>query len=259
MEKVTLQRVEGLAIISIDDPSTKNAIDAKFATELIEVCETINRDLSIGAAVIRGENDTFCSGANTSAWEGDFDPASSEGYALMDVIYRSFFVFGNLTVPTIAAVRGSAVGAGLNLALSADLRVMSSTARLIPGFMRLGLHPGGGFFTLARRTMNRDQIAALGLFGESTTGSEAQRIGLAYEAVDDGEVDDRAIGLAKKAAADPELSRLSVRSFRIETSTPGMSWEAALEFERASQMRSQRRRVERNGRYTNQVLDGGSV
>ncbi|MDA8278559.1 MAG: enoyl-CoA hydratase-related protein [Actinomycetota bacterium] len=245
--KVTLDQSDGLAVITIDDPSTKNAIDVQFAYELIDTCNVVNRDLSIGAAVLRGANDTFCSGANTSAWEGDFDPASTDGYALMDVVYRSFFVFGNLAVPTIAAVRGSAVGAGLNLALSADLRIMSKTARLIPGFMRLGLHPGGGFYTIARRSMNRDQVAALGLFGESTTGTEAHRIGMAYEAVDDDQVDIRAAELAKKAAADPELSRLSVRSFRLETSTPGMNWETALEFERASQMRSQRRRVELNG------------
>ncbi len=245
--KVNLQHSDGLAIITIDDPATKNAIDAQFAAELIAICEVINRDSSIGAAIIKGANDTFCSGANTSAWEGDFDPASKDGYSLMDIIYRSFYIFGNLAVPTIAAVRGSAVGAGLNLALSADLRIMSETARLIPGFMRLGLHPGGGFFTLARRAMTRDQVAALGLFGESTTGIDALRIGLAYEAIDDSQVDLRAIELAKKAASDPELSRLTVRSFRLETAAPGMSWETALEFERASQMRSQRRRVERNG------------
>ncbi|MDA8196427.1 MAG: enoyl-CoA hydratase-related protein [Actinomycetota bacterium] len=246
MGKVTLKQENNVAIISIDDPATKNAIDAEFATELIDVCDLVNKDHSIGAAVIRGKNETFCSGANTSAWEGDFDPASTEGYALMDIVYRSFFVFGNLSVPSIAAVRGSAVGAGLNLALSADLRIISTTAKLIPGFMRLGLHPGGGFFTLARRTMNRDQVAALGLFGEAMSGVNAATIGLAYEAVEDSQVEDRAVALAQKAALDPELSRLAVKSFRLETSSPGMSWETALEFERASQMRSQRRRVERS-------------
>src|SRR5919107_1147213 len=66
----------------------------------------------------------------------------------------------------LAAVCGAAVGAGINLMLATDLRVVAQNARILAGFLRIGLHPGGGFFTIAGRTGGREATAAIGLFSE---------------------------------------------------------------------------------------------
>ena len=100
-------------------------------------------------------------------------------------------------------MRGAAVGAGLNLALATDLRIVSRTARLLPGFAQIGIHPGGGHFTLLNRVAGREAAAALGLFGEEVDGDRAVALGLAWAAYDDGDVQDRALALAGAGGDGP--------------------------------------------------------
>ena len=145
-------------------------------------------------------------------------------------------------MPTIAAVRGAAVGAGLNLALATDLRIVSRTARLLPGFAQIGIHPGGGHFTLLNRVAGREAAAALGLFGEEVDGERAVALGLAWAAYDDGDV--RAAPSRSRPGwpRTPQLARRTVASFRRETVPGGMPWDVAVELERSPQMWSLRRR-----------------
>jgi enoyl-CoA hydratase len=157
-------------------------------------------------------------------------------------VYTAFRRIGTLAVPTVAAVRGAAVGAGLNLALSTDLRIVSTSARLMAGFLRIGLHPGGGFFVLGGRTAGREATAALGLFGEELSGRRAADLGMAWAAVPDAEVEGKAMALAARAGADPDLARKATRSFRSELGPPMATWNLALDAERSAQMWSLRRR-----------------
>lgn len=230
-------------MLTIDAPH-RNALTRELAEELSRACDEVDADPVVGAAVIRGAGGTFCSGADRSAWVVGADQAEDGTYRMYGAIYAAFRRVGALAVPTIAAVRGAAVGAGLNLALAADLRVVAEDARLLAGFLRIGLHPGGGFFTLAHRSGGREATAALGLFSEEVSGRRAVELGIAWEALPDADVEDRAFALAARAAADPELARQALRSFREEAGPPGMTWDAAIHFERATQMWSQRRRDE---------------
>jgi enoyl-CoA hydratase len=139
-------------------------------------------------------------------------------------------------------VRGGAVGAGVNLAFATDLRIVSREAKIISGFLPIGLHPGGGHGVLLGRTGQREAAAAMALFGEGIDGARAAELGLAWQAVDDNEVEGVAAALAARAAKDPELARRTASSMRAEWGPPGLPWPAALELERASQMWSMRRK-----------------
>jgi len=86
------------------------------------------------------------------------------------------------------------------------------------------------------------------LFGEEIDGRRAVRLGLAWEARPEPEVEPRALELARRVAADPELARAAARSLRIELGPPAIPWAAALEAEKAVQMWSLRRRAEREGK-----------
>jgi enoyl-CoA hydratase len=141
-----------------------------------------------------------------------------------------------MTVPTIAAIRGAAVGAGLNLALSTDLRIVAKDAVLRSGFLPIGLHPGGGHFTLVGRQAGREAAVAMGIFSQPVTGERAVQLGLAWEALPEAEVEARALELARLVASDPELSRAAVASFRAQD-IPGRAEVArGLAVERAPQM-----------------------
>ena len=164
-------------------------------------------------------------------------------YAGLGAVYRSFARVGELEAPTVAAVRGGAVGAGLNLMLATDLRIVARDAKVISGFMPIGLHPGGGHSALLGRTGAREAAAAMALFGERIDGERAAALGLAWCAVDDGDVEETAIELATRAGADPELARRTASSLRTVLGPPAIPWPAALELERASQMWSMRRKA----------------
>lgn len=241
MAEVGLETAGAVAIITIDNLEARNGLTPELARQLAEVCEEIDAREELGAAVIRGANDTFCSGADTRAWAPDLAWAGN-GYELLSEIYEGFKRVGELRVPTIAAVQGAAVGAGMNLMLACDLRVVAHDARLIAGFLRIGLHPGGGFFTLLSRAGGRELATAMGLFGQELDGRRAAERGLAWESVDADVLGSRAVELAAMAAKDPVLARHAVATLRGEVGPPAVSWENALEMERGVQAWSMHRR-----------------
>jgi enoyl-CoA hydratase len=181
---VQLEVTDGVAVITLDGPGTRNSLDTATADHLVEACDRIDADLTIGAAVIRGANGTFCSGGDRAvlARAGE-DPAEDSRYDGIGRIYAAFHRFGTLGVPTVAAASGSAVGAGTNLLLAADLAVVAHDLRIIGGFARAGIHPGGGHFTLVDRRGGRAAAAALGLFDEELSGIRAAELGVAWTSV----------------------------------------------------------------------------
>jgi enoyl-CoA hydratase len=242
-EEIGLERREGVAILTLNAAERRNALTRGMAEELIAVCDEVDADPSIGAVVVRGEGGFFCAGGDraTLAAAGA-DPAAPRTFEGLGAVYRSFARVGELEPPTVAAVRGGAVGAGLNLALATDLRVVARDALLVSGFLPIGLHPGGGHGALLGRTGSRETAAALALFGERIDGARAAELGLAWAAVEDEDVEGTAFDLAARAAADPELARRTARSLRTELGPPAVTWPAGLELERASQMWSMRRK-----------------
>jgi enoyl-CoA hydratase len=244
MGQVLLHKQDGVAVLTVDSPEVKNGLTPEMGLQLSGLCDDIDADPDIGAAVVMGSGGTFCSGADRRRWDPDADQASDEVFKQNGAVYGAFRRVGSLAVPTVAAVRGAAVGAGINLMLATDLRVVADDARILAGFVRIGLHPGGGYFTISARTAGREATAAMGLFSEEIDGVRAKEIGLAWDSVPDGDVEKRAMELALTAARDPELSREAVRSFRTELGPPAIGWDAALHFERGTQMWSQRRRGE---------------
>jgi enoyl-CoA hydratase len=244
--EVRLSVDAGVAVVTVDSPEVRNGITPEMADSIVEHCEAVDADPGIGALVVTGANGTFCSGADTRRWDVQADPAAPQAYDNSSRIYRSFLAVGSVGVPTIAAGEGAAVGAGLNLFLAADLRVVARNMRLIAGFPRAGIHPGGGFFSLVGRRLGSEGAAAMGLFDQEVSGERAAATGLAWELVEPGEALARALEVAGRAARDPELSRRSVRSMRLELGPPQMPWAAAVELERGVQMWSFRRAQRRN-------------
>jgi enoyl-CoA hydratase len=228
-------------VITLDAPARRNALVPEMAAEILDVCDRIDRDATAGAVVVTGNGPAFCSGAHRGllAAAGD-DPASDANVEALSAVYEAFTRIGRLAPPVVAAVTGDAVGAGVNLMLAADLRIIAVEARVITGFLGLGVHPGGGHFTLMGRVAGREATAALSLFGERIDGTEAVRHGLAWEALPREAVLPRAIELARRVGQEPKLARAMARAFRDELGPPAMTWTTALEMERGAQMWSLR-------------------
>ena len=228
------RRDGGVAVLTLNAGGRRNALTVDMAEELVAACDELDADHHVGAVVVRGEGGFFCAGGDRATLDAaGRDPADPEVYSGLSAVYRSFERVGLLQAPTIAAVRGGAVGAGLNLMLATDLRVVARDARLISGFLPIGLHPGGGHGALLGRTGAREAAAAMALFGEQLDGERAAALGLAWVAVDDGDVDaDR--GRARGARRQPTRSWHAARRPRSAPSSarprsrgrPRSSWSA---------------------------------
>jgi enoyl-CoA hydratase len=241
-DEVLLEVDEGVAVVTLNAPQRRNALTPAMAAQLIAVLDEVDGRPEVGAVVVRGVGKSFCAGGDVQTLaDAGRDPAEPDAYAGMSAIYDSFYRLGQVRAPTIAAVRGSAVGAGMNMLLATDLRIVARDARLLCGFLKRGMHPGGGHFVILSRLVGREAAAAMALFGEEVDGAGAVRLGLAWETVDDAVVEDRARELAVRVARDPELARVAAGNFRKETGPPHVSWEVATQFERPAQMWSMRR------------------
>jgi len=240
--EVLLDYDGAVAVVTLNAPDRRNALTPGMAGELMAAFDEVDSRSDVGALVVRAVGKSFCAGGDIKTLtDAGRDPAEASNYEGMSAIYDSFYRLGQLKVPTVAAVRGSAVGAGMNMLLAADLRIIARDARLICGFLKRGLHPGGGHFVILSRLIGREAAAAMALFGEEINGDRARELGLAWESLDDDAVEGRALELAARVAADPGLARKAVGNFRKEVVDGAVTWEIATQFERPAQMWSMRR------------------
>jgi enoyl-CoA hydratase len=193
IETTTVGRV---AVVSLNDPSRRNALSLELCGELAAAFDRIEASTEVGSVVVTGAGSSFCAGADLS----ELGDSQREG---LQAIYAGFLRVAESPLPTVAAVNGHAVGAGMNLALACDVRLAARSARFDTRFLDLGIHPGGGHTWMMRRIVGPQATAAMVLFGEQADGAEAERIGLAWRCVDDADLLDRAIALAQRAAEGP--------------------------------------------------------
>lgn len=208
MSRIRTSITDGVATITLDDPERRNALDPDLAEELATEIRRQDAAPEVGAIVVTGAGKGFCAGANLgnlaeAAGEGaDAEALEARRRAYMG-LYEPFLALRAARVPTVAAVNGAAVGAGLNLVLAADVAVAGTGARFLSGFLRIGLHPGGGNTHMLTARVGPQVAAAMTLFGETLDGSEAERHGLVLRCVADADLMATARELAARAAAYP--------------------------------------------------------
>ena len=236
---------EGVARLTLNNPARKNAITREMGRLIEQFCDRVESDETIGAVIIDARGGYFCSGADTRDLAvASSDPASSEALSRTSAVYTSFTRVGLLPVPSVAVVTGGAVGAGINLALAADVLLVTPDAVLDSGFLARRIHPGGGHFSLLGRSLSRQQAIVLGALGVAISGEQAQQLGLAWLACDAETIGERATDLVAIPARDPLLARRIKKSADLELGPAAVPWAAAIELERGVQMWSLGRKGE---------------
>lgn len=181
---------DGVGRVHLHDPRHRNALSKQLSDQLAAAVAKVLAG-GAGAIVLTAEPPVFCAGG------------SLEGLLKRDVplaaTYAGYRALLDAPVPTIAAVAGAAVGAGVNLPLACDVVIAGESARFDPRFLDVGIHPGGAHLWRLIQRVGVQGAAALVLLGDSLTGAEAAARGLAWRCVPDAELDSVATALATRA------------------------------------------------------------
>jgi enoyl-CoA hydratase len=201
--------VDAVALVVFDDPERRNAMTEAMGRALTQVVARLSADASVRAVVLTGAGSAFSAGGDLAMLEeksqaGRADRSAetrAANRAFMREFYALFLSVRSLPCPSIAALNGAAIGAGLAVALACDIRLAARDAKLGLNFTKLGIHPGMGSSWTLPRLVGPAHAADLLLTGRIVDGVEAERIGLVNRAVPRDEVRAAALAVAEEIAA----------------------------------------------------------
>ncbi len=220
----------GVVLLTLDHPDRRNAMSASMTASWSRVMAELAEDPDLRVLVVTGAGSAFCSGGDTSWIAGEPDASVADLRGRMLPFYRAWLSVLDLDVPTVAAVNGPAIGAGLCLALACDLRFAAAGATLGAPFVRLGMHPGMAATWLLPDVVGAAHARDLLLTGRTVDADEALRMGLVSRVLEeDGFLDavlDTAAGIAATAPVASRLTTRALRGGRHADLAAALQWEA---------------------------------
>lgn len=204
---ILYEKKDGVAIITLNRPEKKNAINLVMSREIMQAFDTAAQDKEVGVAVFTGGPDCFCAGADLSAVQasGSGEPPVDPG--MLDKI-RDF------PKPVIAAIGGHCIGGGLEMVMACDIRIAAETAKIGDGHIKMGLLGPAGGVAILPRIVGTGMGKELIYTGDLISGNEACRIGFVNHVYPRDKFIDEAVELAKRIAKNPpnalRLSKLAI-------------------------------------------------
>lgn len=181
-------------IIQLNRPEKKNALNEALAWGVVRAIEEAAADDDVWVIGITGSGDAFCAGLDLSDRGESATPLGPVSQTLDDVHWVGRFLLGmrdSCDKPIVAGINGVAVGAGLGLAMSADIRLMSRGGRLMAGYTRIGGSPDGGLTWTLPLAMGYEPAMRFMLENRTVDADEALRLGMVGEVCDEAEFGDR--------------------------------------------------------------------
>jgi enoyl-CoA hydratase len=212
-ETLLLEVSDGIAVLTLNQPARRNPMSERMGQELAETLGGIESREDVRVLVIRGAGESFCAGGDMALIEANTRREVEARRQIMRAYYDRYLSLLRLPIPTIAAVHGHAVGGGLALALTCDLRYAAEDARLSVNFARLGLHPGMASTLTLPRAIGAARALELFYTGRVVSGREAATLGLVNRAVPRDELLSTALETARAIASGaPQVVRMLKRA-----------------------------------------------
>jgi enoyl-CoA hydratase/carnithine racemase len=202
---------DGIGTILLNRPHRKNAFTIEMIDQWARILVEARTDPDVRVIVLTGAGDAFCSGVDLSSMDGERPSPLQRKEHLTDHIHRVPYALEDLDKPVIAAINGVAVGAGMDMALMCDMRIIARSARLSEGYIRVGLVPGDGGCYYLPRLVGQAKALELLLTGDFIGAEEAARIGIANHVVDDDELPAATTRLARKLADAPPVAVRTIK------------------------------------------------
>ncbi len=224
-QDLTLERDGHVAIATLRRPEKLNALGAVLHDEIEALCAEVAADEEIRALILTGEGRGFSAGADLTGDRGEDPDSVPPQRARLDEygwVGRQALAVYSLEKPTIAAVNGVAVGAGMSLALACDLRVGSEQSRFKTVFIERNLTPDSGMSFFLPRIVGYSRAADLIFTSRDVGADEAYRIGLLDRVVGTDELVEKSIELADSIALWPPMAIRSAKRVLQENMNCGL-------------------------------------
>lgn len=197
---------DGVADITLNRPDAANGIDRQMAADLLDVAIGLRHDSTVRAVLLTGAGARFCAGGDVRSFAGAGDDVPRLLREITTDLHAAISILVNLDAPLIAAVQGSAAGAGLGLVCAADLVLAGASCKFVMAYTGIGLTPDGSTTWHLPRIVGARRAMELTLTNRVLDAAEAAALGLVTDVVADDELADRARALARQLAAGPTLA-----------------------------------------------------
>ncbi len=227
---IIYEKKEQVVWLTLSRPLTGNTINLEMANELVDACRAINQDDEVRVVVVTGAGEVFCSGFDIA----ELRSVSADNLKQMNSASLSSKAVAGLNCPVIAAINGDALGAGLELALSCDIRICSEDAHF--GFPETshGIIPGGGGTQRLPRIVGKGKATEMVITSEPIDAAEAYRVGLVSKVVPKQKLREEAEAIAKKLVSRAPIAvryaKEAVSKGMDVTLAQGLRLEADLSF-----------------------------
>jgi len=215
-EHIKLERdPQGVVTLTLDAPASRNAMSPAMGEEIVAAVAAIRADPEARVVVLTGAGKSFSSGGDLGMLARDTGASTDAGPSMKgspSEFYRRYLSIRDIPVPTIAAINGHAIGAGLCLALACDMRIAVDHAKMGMTFSRLGIHPGMGGTYLLPRLVGTAVACELFFTGRVFDAVEGARLGLLNRVVPAAEFDAAVRGLAAEIASAAPIAVRMVKS-----------------------------------------------
>lgn len=223
----------GVAVLTLDNPEQRNAMSDPMTASWVRAVDALAADRDVRAVVVTGEGTAFCSGGDTSWLASEPDASVDDLRTRMVAFYRAWLTIRRLEIPTIAAINGPAIGAGLCLALACDIRYAARGARMGVPFVKLGLHPGMAGTFLLPDAVGSAAARDLMLTGRLVDADEALGLGLVSRVTEPDAFLDDVLDIAQAIA---ETAPIASRYTKLALADGGHAdFGAALQWEALAQ------------------------
>jgi enoyl-CoA hydratase/carnithine racemase len=231
LEHLRVERpADGVVRLVLANPDQRNAMSDPMTASWVRAVDELAEDRGVRVVVVTGEGTAFCSGGNTGWIASEPDAEVDYLRTRMMAFYRAWLSIRKLEVPTIAAVNGPAIGAGLCLALACDIRYAAAGAKLGAPFVKLGMNPGMAATYLLPNAVGEANARELLLTGRTVEAEEARELGLVSRVLPaDGfgsAVEEIAVGIAATAPIPSRYTKLALRDGGHQDLESCIQWEA---------------------------------
>lgn len=211
---------DGIGTILLNRPELKNAFTLEMIDSWEAALRSAHHDESVRVVVVTGAGDAFCSGIDLDTFMDEATGPVAVKAMLHERIHRVAYAVEDLDKPLIAAVNGIAVGAGMDMALMCDIRLMARSAHMSEAYIRIGLVPGDGGCYYLPRLVGMGKALELLWTADFVDADEAHRIGIANHVYDDDDFAAAATAFAARLASRPPINlRLIKRAAHQSAST----------------------------------------